>query len=90
MIHIHVAVFLCAFFGDIGWTMYFREVEKDRAARAGLWSMFIIIAGGFSVFQYAHNLWYLVDSAFGSFAGVVAAMRWAKIKAFFCYGGEFP
>ena len=77
----HVLVFVAAFLGDVGWTMYFKEVERDRAARAGLWSMFIILTGGFSVFQYAHDMWYLVDSAAGSFCGVVWTMRWVKMRA---------
>jgi hypothetical protein len=75
----HLLVFLAALLGDIGWTMYFKEVENDRAARAGCWSAFVVLAGGFSVFQYAHNLWYLADSAVGSFLGVYVTMRYEQI-----------
>lgn len=74
-------VFLAAFLGDIGWTMYFKEVAEDRAVRASLWSAFIVLCGGFSVFEYAHDLKYLIASVIGSFFGVYITMRWSAIRA---------
>jgi hypothetical protein len=85
----HLFVFLAAFLGDVGWTMYFKEVEKDRAMRAGLWSSFIVLCGGFSVFEYAHNLVYLIDSVVGSFMGVYWTMRWTKFITWCKALGEY-
>lgn len=79
----HVLVFLAAFLADVGWTMYFKEVEKDRAMRAGLWSTFIVCCGGLSVYEYAHNLIYLVDSIIGSYLGVWATMRWKIVTEWY-------
>ena len=77
---IYVAVFFLAFFGDIGWTMYFLEVEKDHAIRAAAWSSFIVAMGGISTFEYVKDPLIIIPAVLGSFAGVWVTMRWSKIK----------
>lgn len=75
----HVLVFTLTLLAEICWTMYYKEVALDRAFRAASWSSMIVLCGGLTVFEYAHNLSYLLDSFAASFLGVIIAMRWKKV-----------
>lgn len=68
-----VAMVVC----DVCWAMYFIEVEARRAARAGLWSAAIMVAGTFTVRNYVANPWYILAACLGAFIGTAATV-WHK------------
>lgn len=78
---IYALVFLATFIADVAWTMYFKEVAKERALFAASWSALIVLIGGFTVIQYVHAPHILIATVSGSFFGTYATMKWPAIRA---------
>ena len=63
---------------DVCWTMYFIEVEKRNAVKAGLWSAAILLFGSFITIQYVEDRRLLVAAIIGAFVGTAATVIYKK------------
>jgi hypothetical protein len=75
----YVLVFIATFLADVAWTMYFKEVAKERAARSAAWSSAIVLLGGYTVIEYVNTPNILWATVTGSFAGTYVTMKWDTI-----------
>jgi peptidoglycan biosynthesis protein MviN/MurJ (putative lipid II flippase) len=72
-----VLVMLSMILADVCWTMYFIEVEKRKAIKAGLWSAAILLFGSFITIQYVEDRRLLVAAIIGAFIGTACTV-WYK------------
>ena len=63
---------------DICWTLYFIEVEKRAAVKAGFWSAMIMVMGTFATTSYVTDHRFISAAVLGAFLGTSGIVWWKR------------
>lgn len=63
---------------DICWTLYFIEVEKRAAIKAGFWSAMIMVMGTFATSSYVSDHRFIAAAVAGAFVGTAGVVAWKR------------
>jgi hypothetical protein len=65
----YILVFIATFVADIVWAKYITAVADKAAFTAGIYSMFVYLAGAYAVTKYIENKKMLIPAILGAFFG---------------------
>jgi hypothetical protein len=74
----YILVFLVVGIGDIFWTRLMQSVAVDNGHKAGLNSVFIIMASVYLNRAYNHDGWYVIPAIMGAYLGTRLPIEYKK------------
>ena len=73
-------VVLVMAFANICGTLYFNNVEKEKALKAAFWSAMLIVVNAFSIINYVENNIYIAAAVIGTYLGTFGTIKWMSKK----------
>ena len=61
---------------DLIWVKYTHAMVQHRALAAGVWAMGITVCVAVVTINYVDNVWMVIPTVAGSFAGTYLAVKW--------------
>lgn len=71
----YILVFLSVCAADALWAEYIQAVADNRALLAGLYSIFVYLAGAYAVTKYIENKKMLIPAILGAFIGTYITVQ---------------
>lgn len=69
-------MFVAVALTDFCWTRYIQATAEAKANQSALFSLFIILIGGFVAISYTTNHWLLIPAGLGAYVGTYLTVKY--------------